>query len=294
MAITQDFQWDLNGYTFGYRMPISADQSGFSIEPGAIQDQDQINPMTGARMMGRDVRSAGSWSWMMHMNTETDAEALAELARFGAIWTRNGQGWENTGEVAMLTYRLAGRDRVVFGRPREFDYELDNRILGGYIPPSAKFALSSPLHFSAAEQSVVMKLGADAPGGLSLPSAWPFSFETAPGFVPSWAMTVGGDSRTSPIVKFTGPCLNPSVTIGTFKLGFAGSLPEGASIEVDCRPWAQTFKRVGSTADLVATRDTRLNRAVFYPGTYAAQYRGLDLTGQSSCQVRWRDAWVTL
>ncbi len=264
MAITEDFQFDLNGYTFGYRMPISVDQAGFTPEAGETIDQDQINPATGARMMGRDVTSAGVWSWMMHMNTETDP------------------------------YRIGGRTRVVFGRPRAFDYSLDNRLLGGYIPPSATFALSSPLHYDSNEQVVLMKLGTEPSEGLAFPAAMPFTFETVPGFVPSWQVKVAGDAPTAPIVKFTGPVMDPSVTIGTFELGFSGSLPEGASIEVDCRPWAHTMRRVGSSPDLAPSRDTRLNRALLQPGTYAGQYRGLDLSGKSSCQVRWRDAWVTL
>lgn len=294
MAITEDFQFDLNGYTFGYRMPISVDQAGFTPEAGETIDQDQINPATGARMMGRDVASAGVWSWMMHMNTETDQDALAELARMGRLWKNDGKGWPTTGTVAMLSYRIGGRTRVVFGRPRAFDYSLDNRLLGGYIPPSATFALSSPLHYDSNEQVVLMKLGTEPSEGLAFPAAMPFTFETVPGFVPSWQVKVAGDAPTAPIVKFTGPVMDPSVTIGTFELGFSGSLPEGASIEVDCRPWAHTMRRVGSSPDLAPSRDTRLNRALLQPGTYAGQYRGLDLSGKSSCQVRWRDAWVTL
>lgn len=294
MAISEDFQFDLLGYTFGLHRRMSTDQTGFRVTNGEVITQDSVNRFTGARMSARDIDSAGGFEWSIHVDTESDEEALAELAAMKKVWRNNGLGWKATGQQAMLSYRLAGRDRVVFGRPRKFDYELDNRLLGGYMPLTATFDLAYPAFYGSEEKHIDMNIGRDTPGGLSFPAAMPYAYEVEPGYVRPFEMKVGGDAGTHPIIKFGGPSTNPSVTIGTMTLGFSGTLEQGASIEVDCRPWAMTMKRANGGANLIPSRATRLNRAFFLPGTYSAEYRAIDTSGLSTCQVRWRDAWSTL
>lgn len=295
MVALKDYQFDIDGYVFGLDMPIFVDPAGFKPSRGDVQTQDQTNPLNGARMMGRDVQTAGSWSFVMHTATETPEEALEELGKLGSKWVGGVNGYRESRKVSALRYRIAGRTRVVFGRPRRFDFDgLDNRFMNGYLPPAATFDKADALHYDDDEQSVVMFLKPAEQGGLVMPAAFPLTFERDPDYVAPSAMVVGGDARTAPVVTFTGPVLNPSVTIGDATVALTGQLGAGGSITIDCRPWAMTVTRSGDTSGAALSNSTRMTRAALAPGAYSAVFRGIDTSGAARCQVRWRDAWNTI
>ena len=87
---------------------------------------------------------------------------------------------------------------------------------------------------------------------------------------------------------------DPSVKVGTAVIGVVGTIPAGAKVTVDARPWAMSLTRTGGAARLGLSRDTRLTRAVVGPGAYSATFTGNDLTGAARCRVRWRNAYTTL
>ena len=63
-----------------------------------------------------------------------------------------------------LRYRLNDRTRVVYGRPRKFDYTLDNKVFGGYIPITCDFKLASPLFYDDDESSIDVRTVATPSG----------------------------------------------------------------------------------------------------------------------------------
>lgn len=295
MTVLQDYQFELDGYVFGLDCPIFVDAEGF--DPGEPQwlDQDQVNPLTGATMMGRDVRGASPWTFAMHVNTETPEDALAELAKIGAKWANGSVGWRETGKVTSLRYCIGGRTRRVYGRPRRFSAKPGNKVMGGYLPPLATFERADSLHYDDAPSSIDMFLMASGPaGGIEFPLAFPMVVETDPTFETPWAVVVGGDAPTGVVITFTGPVTDPKLVIGDFKMGFTGFLPEGSSITVDTRPFSTTIQRSGAAGSLALTRDTRLTRGVLMPGAYDALFTGTDTSGGARCQVIWHNAWHTL
>ena len=82
--------------------------------------------------------------------------------------------------------------------------------------------------------------------------------------------------------------------IGDFKLRMAGTLPEGGTVTVDCRPWSMDVAHTGPRGTLALTADTRLARGRLKPGAYSAIFTGTDSSGTARCQVFWRNAWHTL
>lgn len=294
MAVLEEFQFELDEYVFGHHRPIFVDQDGFDPGDESIIDQDQTNPLTGARVMGRDVVAAGTWTFAMHVDGEDPTTALEEVAKLKAIWRNGADGYREGRVVKPLRYNIAGRTRVVYGRPRRFSFKPNNRLLGGYLPPLATFDRADDLHYADEINTLDMALAPDVSGGFEWPATWPLTFDRDPGFVPPWEILVGGDAPTLPIITFFGPVTDPSITIGDFTMGLAGSIGEGGSVEIDTRPWAQTITRAGNAGSARLTRDVRLTRAALRPGAYSAVYRGTDATGESSCRVVWRDAWHSL
>lgn len=287
----EDYQFELNGYRFGLDCPIFVDENGFDPGSNGWMAQDQQSSITGATRMGRDVRSAQVWQWMLHSNAEDDVELLAELQKMGQAWLA---GDRDARTVHMLRYRVGGRTRVIFGRPRSFDYKPGRMFYAGALPPTATFAKADALHYDDEEQGVDMRLHLSSPGGFSWPATFPLTFTRDGEYVPPWGVIVGGDAPTAPIVVFHGPVTDPSVRIGDYKLSLRGFLPEGGRVRVDARPWSMDVTRSGPRGSIQLTSDVRLTSARLEPGAYDAIFTGVDNTGTARCQILWRNAWHTL
>lgn len=294
MAALEEFQFELDGYAFGNGLPIFVDPTGFDPGDAEVVDQDQTNPLSGARMMGRDMVGAPTWTWNLHVDGEDPDTALASLAAMAAKWRGGSAGFRDSRTVSRLRYRIGSRTRCVFGRPRRFSAKPDNRILGGYLPPMATFALADAKHYDDDEQLFDMRMAPTVAGGFSFPAAFPITFESSVDNEPPSAVVVEGDAATAPIVTFYGPVLDPKIKIGNFVLGLSGTIYEGGSVTIDARPWAQKITRSGNAGTAGLTRDTRLNRALLEPGAYSAVFTGSDQTGMARCRVRWRNAWHSL
>lgn len=292
MAALSDFQFELDGFQWGLGLPVFVDAEGF--DPG---DTDKItvdgtNPLNGARMFGRDLLGAETWTWSCFLSTENPEDALAAAAAMGRVW--RDEKYAEVGVVSALRYALAGRTRVVYGRPRKFSFKPGNALLQGNLPPLATFDKVDTKHYDDVELFVDLQLVPQVEGGFAVPFTAPLTIDRdatagTPGLV-----AIGGDAKTAPTVTFYGPSTNPKVVIGSFVVGLVGSIPAGASVVVDCRPWAQTVTKVGAVGRVSLSRDTRLATARLSPGNYQAVYSASDLTGSSRCRVAWRNANHTL
>jgi hypothetical protein len=292
VTVLKDYQFELDGYAFGLDLPIFTQGDGFDTGDDTVIDQDQVNPITGANMMGRDVIGAGEWTWTLATRAEEPEEALAEVSKLASVWRNRGEGFD-TGDIKALRYAVGGRTRRIYGRPRRFTSKPVDSLVYGLLAPLASFKRADALHYDDVEQVVTMTMKPAETGGAVLPATFPLTFERDPDYVPASAMLVGGDARTWPVISFTGPVTNPSVTIGDVTIALAGTIGEGGTVTIDTRPWARSVTRSGNTSGASLARATRMTRAAFRPGAYSAVYRGVDTSGNSRCQIRWRDAWTT-
>jgi hypothetical protein len=294
VATLKDFQFEVGGYIFGNGRKIFVDQAGFKPAGAEWVTQDQDNPSTGATMFGRDVVRAPEWSWMLHVDTTTAAEALDEFGKMAAAWRNGATGFRDARAVVPLRYRVGGRTRVIYGRPRRLDVEPDSRIGGGYLAPSASFQKADSLHYEDVESVVDVRLAPPVSGGMTWPAVFPLTFRRDPGYVPPEEVKVGGNAETAPIVTFYGPVTDPSMTVGGFVLGLKGTIGYGGSVTIDARPWVQAVTRAGDAGAVILSRDTRITRARLAPGSYDAVFRGVDSSGGARCRVIWRNAWHSL
>ena len=294
VAVLQDMQFDLDGFVFGQGLPVFIDEEGF--DPGESVEilQDGVNPITGARLFGRDMRGAKTWTFSCHIDRTDTATALETLEAMGGIWLN--EKWLTAENVAMLRYAIGGRTRVVFGKPRRFSHAINNKVMQGTMPPVATFDLVDHRHYADVEQMIDLQISPTLPGGFLVPFEAPLIVELPADAIRVGSMTVGGTTSTAPVVEFIGPLTDGSVTIGSaIEVGFIGTLAAGQSIVIDTRPWSQSVKRVGGGGtSVVLSRKTRLARSLVGPGNYEAIMRGVDNTGTARCRVRWRNAYTTL
>src|SRR5690606_31050992 len=111
--------------------------AGFDPGESNWMTQDAENARRGVLGFGRDVPGAKTWLWESHVDRETAEEAVDTLDRFSASW--HPDGMRNPGDLTAIRYRLAGRDRRVFGRPRAFAAPPANQIDSGYVDVTHEF-----------------------------------------------------------------------------------------------------------------------------------------------------------
>lgn len=290
-------QWELDGYTFGMNLPLDHEAD---VAPSlyTVRSQDAVASNRDGANVGRDYLEPGSWSFKLFVNLEDEDGALAELARVAKVW-RADEVRASVGEVLPLRYRMAGRTRRVYGRPRRFDYTTDNRKFDGYIPVTCDFKVVSELFFDDEEESYPLGQLAPTTGGFEAPFEAPLTTEEEDAVFP-YSFTVGGALPTPGVFDITGPVSDPVIDIdnGDMVIQLVGTIPSGRTVTVDARPWRMIATvrdnnapdDSGSPVPGIISRRTRLPRLMLKPGAHIASFSGIDETGTSTAKVRWRRA----
>jgi len=297
-VINKDFHFELlpevdatDGAAFGIGLHMGLDENGFA--PGSTDwaVQDSENSQNGSTAFGRDRLLGPVWSWQLHVNRSSTAEALETLRAFKKAWTAMHIR-DVPGKVIPLRFQLEGEQRRIYGRPRRFEAPPDNRILGGYVPVSIDFKCTDGFVYSDTMESVTLRLGqgiedegADSGGGFVFPVTWPVT--PMPPTRQQSVVLIEGDEPAYPIIRFDGPVFNPGFIYEDWRLDFDYNLPAGQYIEVDTRPWVNTILLNGnaSIAGKIGARQ-RLSKMRLTPGRFNARFVGSS-DGSATCTVRW-------
>jgi hypothetical protein len=292
VSIVRDYNFSLGGVEFGIREPITVE----SFDPGAAswRTQDATNPLGDGTIFGMDYIDPPVWAFELSTYDTIEAgPALAAIAPLAQKW--RGVGLTDTlGRVTPLTYRLAGRQRRVYGRPRRWQAAMDNRLLTGYVAVNADFQCADHLHYDELELSTNVDMVPAYRGGVVTPLITPMT--TVAGGHRDGFVTVGGDTPTRDItIRINGPITNPWVDTGGFRLQLNLSLLSGQYVVIRPQPWEMTIMRngVGSVAGALS-KGARLSDIALHPGTTEITFGGIDPTASSSCTISWRAAWITL
>ena len=280
------------GVGFGIGLNVSVDADGF--DPGDTEwtIQDSTNPMRGSTNFGRDTPLGPTWTWSLHVNRDDVAPALESLAELRAAW-KAAAIRETPGRTSIIRYRVGGRERRVYGRPRRWAAPPNNLILNGRIPITTTFQTADDLHYSDTESSVDIGFVAGSVGGFEFPVEFPA--ETLPAGQRDGLSTVGGDSPTYPIIRFNGPITNPRLATAAWALQLNMEITAGQYVEIDTRPWKLSVLRQGLYNEAgKLSRRTWLKDIVLKPGNVEFSFSGVSEAGTASCIVKWRDAYASL
>ena len=174
----------------------------------------------------------------MALDSHTDQEdietALSVLDEFADAWAPESIA-EDPGEVTAVRYRLGGRYRRVFGRPRRFAAPPSNLILSGYVPITHDFETVDAYTYDDVESSAEILYSSSAEGGgFILPATLPIMMASAEGNGEA-QVTVGGQARTYPIIRFNGPWTNPVMVTDDWTLRWSG-VDRGHRMDRDRHP----------------------------------------------------------
>lgn len=303
MSVLNEHQFEIlpdenaaDGFVFGIGAEVSVDKEGFDPgETGSI-NQDSSNDRRGVASFGRDVRSPNAWTWESFID-QTDVETAVEvLDRFSPAWALEELA-RIPGALTALRYRVAGRERRVYGRPRRFSAPPSNMILNGLIPVTHDFqCVDSYTYDDVESQAMILYSSSTSTGGFVLPA--PMPLDTIPPIrgVGNSQIDVSGNSRSYPIIRFNGPWTNPRIETDAWSLSWDGVIPGAGWIEIDTRPWKLTV-----LDDSGASRADGLHRQTWLEDIwFAPQSRpeirldGSASSGGASALVRWRNTWTSL
>lgn len=284
-----DFQFELGGVVFGKGQPVRVRTLDTGTSTTRNQDHDGPGDY---RWFGRDWITPADWVFELHTRTDGGpAAALQAASELGSVWdavaTRG-----TPGAVLPLRYRMAGRVRRVYGRPRRWSAPPARTIHAGYLPIVADFARSDGNHYDDTERSVSSDLtGSTNPLGISSPVRSPFAATFGNWTAPTRTAVVGGDRATWPIIEFRGG-VNPWAEVAGWRCRVLASLNWDEVVTVDTRPWVRSSTLNGSYAPL--DRGSRLQEMQLPPGNWPVRYGNDSSVGAPSVTVRWRNAWSSL
>ena len=282
-----------SGLVFGIGQAVSIDDEGF--DPGedewTVEDDD--NPRRGGTIPGRDTLSGPTWNFALHTNRSNTKQALESLAAFKRAW-RALEIRDTPGAVTVLRYRVGGRARKVYGRPRRFAAPPSNRILGGFVPITTDFKCVDGFTYSDVEHAAAMTITAeDMPRGFTFPQTFPTT--TNGRSLGRATISVDGDAPAYPRIIFTGPLTNPMLTHKDWTLTLDEAILSSQSVTIDLRPWAMTA--IHSNGWSVAgklKRSSRLTDVKFQPGPNELAFRAASTLTSGTCTVRWSDTWNSI
>lgn len=293
-AELQDYQWELGGVVFGIDCPVDH-ETEVSPASHAWRTQDQAIPMGDGMTMGVDLVEPGVWQFKLFTNCDSEDEALAALEELRFAW-RGDEHRKDPGKVTTLRYRLNGRTRVMFGRPRRFDYPLGAEYLSGRIPITCDFQTVSELFYEDFESSIPITHAEPETGGFVTPFSAPLQTETTAVVGQPFTFAVGGKLATPVAVDFIGPLDDSGLLIdGKPFIAFQQDIADDTTVTVDARPWVTAVSRKdgGGVAGLLSPR-SRMPKMLLEPGVHSATLLGSTPTGTGRALVRWRPAYPSV
>lgn len=303
MTILAEHQFEIlpseaasDGFVFGIGADVSVDADG-GFDPGEAGwfTQTGENTRRGVRGFGRDVQSPKTWTWASHVDQLDVPSAVETLEAFADAWAPE-EIVRTPGATTAVRYRLAGRDRRVFGRPRRFAAPPSNLILNGYVPVTHDFELVDAYSYDDVESNVQIPYVSSASGGgFILPALMPLTTQPSDGNG-SAQVTVGGTARAYPIIRFQGPWTNPVFVTDDWTLRLTGEISGTGWVEVDTRPWKLTVldQDGGSAVDML-DRQTWLEDCWFAPQSQPQiSLSGVAASGGATATIRWRNTWKSI
>lgn len=296
--------FELNGFAFGTGTSIFIEDVVFSeptvIVGGGSGSTDVFRPRADGVAFGREYRGGRLVTFSLLILTDygNDPAAIAAgygtglaldvLAALEAAWLADGVR-TTPAAVSTLRYRLAGRQRVVYGRGRKFAAIIGQATSAGKIPVTATFQCIDHLIYDDVSYTNLVPFVGRPAGGLVYPVVFPWSTLTiaySPGTI-----AVTGNAPAWLVMVINGPIVNPTVRlVGGWTITMNLTLLVGQYVVIDPRPWSRGVRLNGTTnvAGSLSPTSPRLSALTLPPGRSTVVLGGTDITGTASLVTSWR------
>lgn len=253
--------------------------SGFDLGAESVETSDIDNSLYDTTRPGRDLYRGPTWTFEITVVGDTAAEVFDNEGLVRAAW-RNQEDAKYAGSLSELEVNLAGRQRLVYGRPRRFASTASQTAHQRYAIIDCDFKLMDPLIYDEAWKVLSFPLPASAT-------------EVS---VTDEIEEVGGSAPTPFMVDVfanDGDILNPQFTIDGNRYEFEMTIPAGEWLRVDTR---RGFALLGTQNVIGRLRQRTRIRKVHLPanGPVDVLIGGADATGTAEFKVWWRPAHYSI
>jgi hypothetical protein len=285
-----------DGVVFGIGSASGIDMVDGGFIPGDDDwtNDDNEDSIHGGMRFGRDRLKGPVHGFDLFTNLTDESSALAALSSFKTAW-RTLSIRQSPSDVIPVRYRLNGRERRFYGRPRRFSAPPSNLAQGGYIPITTDFQAADAFFYDDAEQGVSLTLNnvGDYTGGFIFPAVFPLV--PLPLGTDLVQAVVGGEAPAYPVIRINGPVTNPRVETDDWSVELTISLGALDYVEIDTRPWKRTVLKNGNqnaAGSLSANRRLYLSDVVLQPGSQPQlSFWGNSASGAPTCTVSWRNTY---
>lgn len=285
-ATLREGDFDLNGYIIGGDKSRPVYALGVDLGVADHRTQDELNPHGQDRYFGQDYLSGPTWTLELRAGRNvTTQQALTALAGVARAWRAAPDG---PGEESVLRYRVGGRTRLVYGRPRAFSPDANLLYSHGYLPMGAQFVTADALHYDDENTGITVGLIPGDAGGLRSPLIGPLT--TVKGGKRQGIVQVGGDAPAPMIITIKGPVSRPVVSSTGWTVALTNTLAYDQSVTIDTRKGTVKLNN-GANVEGTLSRNTFLPEARLLPGAREIVFAGTDETGTATATVSWRPAY---
>jgi hypothetical protein len=285
-----------DGVVFGIGSASGIDMTDGGFIPGDDDwtNDDNEDALNGGTRFGRDRLKGPVHGFDLFTNVDDEDGALAALSSFKTAW-RALSVRQSPSDVIPVRYRINGRERRFYGRPRRFSAPPTNLIQGGFIPITTDFQAADAFFYDDAAQSVSLTLHnvGTSEGGFIFPVIFPVT--ALPVGTSEQQLVVGGDAPAYPVIRVNGPVTNPVITTDSWTLALDISLGALDYVIIDTRPWKRTVLKNGNqnaAGSLSTNRRLYLSDVVLEEGSVPQiQFSGSSASGAPTCTVSWRNTY---
>lgn len=297
-------QYELDGVLFGLGCPIEVMENGWTPGGADIQNGDTNRAGGDGIRFGKDRTRSATWGFELFTNAEDEEGAWDSIGELGTAWGADDIRTES-GPVMPLRYRVAGRAKRVYGRPRRWTATPNNLSLGGRIDVVADFATVDHRVYDDELKELSVPIAPPAPvdAGVIPPFIPPIGMRQASS--PRLdSMTVGGTVPTPLIVRVDGPVASARVQVGINQAQSDGTQKRIGLIDVrlvdpvayddpvtiDAQPWVVAATKRSGGGVRLNPRITRISKMWVPPGKHDVIFTGVDATAQAAVTLTWRNA----
>lgn len=253
--------------------------SGFDLGAESVETSDIDNSLYDTTRPGRDLYRGPTWAFEITVVGDTAAEVFDNEGLVRAAW-RNQEDAKYAGSLSELEVNLAGRQRLVYGRPRRFASTAPQTAHQRYAIIDCDFKLMDPLIYDEAWKTL----------------SFPLPASDTEVSVTDEIEEVGGSAPTPFMVDVfanDGDILNPQFTIDGNRYEFEMTIPAGEWLRVDTR---RGFALLGTQNVIGRLRQRTRIRKVRLPasGPVDVLIGGADETGTAEFKVWWRPAHYSI
>ncbi|MFE9642116.1 hypothetical protein ACFYOC_24135 [Nocardiopsis alba] len=281
-------QFEMNGFRFGRGTDVEVSV----FEEGAVSSttNDTTNPISDGINFGYDFHQGRILTFEMWSNKHSASEGSQTVSELARAWT-DPHLRQTARKVSELRVRAWGSpERIVYGRPRNYSAPNNAQIRDGIIQCVAEFYTVDGNYYDSEARNVYLSLISEGgTGGIAWPVEWPLTWSGT--YERQDATHVASPMGAYPVITFKGPVSNPALEyVGTgIRIRWTGTLAYDESVTIDTRPWVRTVKKQDGSNHVGKLTGARMAELQLPQGSSTFRYSGDDQTGQSTCQISYRN-----